>query len=136
MSADPRRIRELQQVHARPVRRFAHHDSTEGEPECAVRLLADASASCRKVVKPSLDCADLTAMTYAMRVPRTTIADNVAQPLIYRGLAPAVRRERAHAALARVGLEARTLHKPNELCGWAGNGAVSRAARTLMSLST
>ena len=50
-------------------------------------------------------------------MPRTTIADNVAQPLIYRGLAPAVRRERAHAALARVGLEARTLHKPNELSG-------------------
>jgi putative ABC transport system ATP-binding protein len=50
-------------------------------------------------------------------MPRTTIADNVAQPLIYRGLAPAVRRERAHAALARVGLESRTLHKPNELSG-------------------
>jgi len=50
-------------------------------------------------------------------MPRTTIADNVAQPLIYRGLAPAVRRERAHAALARVGLEARVLHKPNELSG-------------------
>ena len=50
-------------------------------------------------------------------MPRTTIADNVAQPLIYRGLAPAIRRERAHAALARVGLEARLLHKPNELSG-------------------
>ena len=50
-------------------------------------------------------------------MPRTTIADNVAQPLIYRGLAPAVRRERAHAALARVGLAARVLHKPNELSG-------------------
>jgi putative ABC transport system ATP-binding protein len=50
-------------------------------------------------------------------MPRTTIADNVAQPLIYRGLAPAVRRERANAALARVGLEARVLHQPNELSG-------------------
>jgi putative ABC transport system ATP-binding protein len=50
-------------------------------------------------------------------MPRTTLADNVAQPLIYRGLAPGVRRERANAALARVGLEARTLHKPNELSG-------------------
>src|SRR5262245_65766167 len=50
-------------------------------------------------------------------MPRTSIADNVAQPLIYRGLAPAIRRERAHAALARVGLEARVLHKPNELSG-------------------
>ena len=50
-------------------------------------------------------------------MPRTTIADNVAQPLIYRGLAPAVRRERAHAALARVGLQERTQHQPNELSG-------------------
>jgi putative ABC transport system ATP-binding protein len=50
-------------------------------------------------------------------MPRTTIADNVAQPLIYRGIAPAARRERAHAALARVGLEERLLHKPNELSG-------------------
>jgi putative ABC transport system ATP-binding protein len=50
-------------------------------------------------------------------MPRTSIADNVAQPLIYRGLAPAVRRERAHAALARVGLQDRTQHKPNELSG-------------------
>jgi putative ABC transport system ATP-binding protein len=50
-------------------------------------------------------------------MPRATIVDNVAQPLIYRGLAPALRRERAHAALARVGLQARVLHKPNELSG-------------------
>ena len=50
-------------------------------------------------------------------MPRTTLADNVAQPLIYRGLAPAVRRERANAALARVGLQARMSHKPNELSG-------------------
>jgi len=41
--------------------------------------------------------------------PHLTIADNVAQPLIYRGLAPAVRHERANTALARVGLEARRL---------------------------
>jgi putative ABC transport system ATP-binding protein len=50
-------------------------------------------------------------------MPRTTIVDNVAQPLIYRGIAPGVRRERAQAALARVGLEDRLLHKPNELSG-------------------
>jgi putative ABC transport system ATP-binding protein len=50
-------------------------------------------------------------------MPRMTILDNVAQPLIYRGLAPAIRRARAYAALARVGLQARVLHKPNELSG-------------------
>ena len=50
-------------------------------------------------------------------MPRTTLAGNVAQPLIYRGVAPAARRERANAALTRVGLGARVLHKPNELSG-------------------
>ena len=50
-------------------------------------------------------------------MPRTSLADNVAQPLIYRGVAPGVRRERAQQALARVGLAARLLHKPNELSG-------------------
>jgi putative ABC transport system ATP-binding protein len=50
-------------------------------------------------------------------MPRTSTLDNVAQPLIYRGLAPAVRQARAAEALARVGLEHRLLHKPNELSG-------------------
>ena len=50
-------------------------------------------------------------------MPRTSTLDNVAQPLIYRGLAPAVRHARAAEALARVGLEHRLLHKPNELSG-------------------
>src|SRR4029079_17266579 len=40
-------------------------------------------------------------------MPRTTIADNVAQPLIYRELAAAARAERAHRRTARVGLAAR-----------------------------
>jgi putative ABC transport system ATP-binding protein len=39
------------------------------------------------------------------------------QPLIYRGLSPALRRERAREALRRVGLADRTQHKPNELSG-------------------
>ncbi len=50
-------------------------------------------------------------------MPRMTALDNVAQPLIYRGIAPAIRREHARAALARVGLADRTGHRPNEMSG-------------------
>jgi len=50
-------------------------------------------------------------------MPRTSTLDNVAQPLIYRGLPPALRQTRAAEALERVGLEHRMLHKPNELSG-------------------
>jgi putative ABC transport system ATP-binding protein len=50
-------------------------------------------------------------------MPRTSLTDNVAQPLIYRGLSPEVRQARATEALARVGLDNRTTHKPNELSG-------------------
>jgi len=50
-------------------------------------------------------------------MPRMTAVDNVAQPLIYRGIAPARRREHARLALQRVGLGDRTLHRPNEMSG-------------------
>jgi len=50
-------------------------------------------------------------------MPRASTLDNVAQPLIYRGLSPSVRQQRAAEALERVGLEARLHHKPNELSG-------------------
>ncbi|MGC3981855.1 MAG: ABC transporter ATP-binding protein [Steroidobacteraceae bacterium] len=50
-------------------------------------------------------------------MPRASTLDNVAQPLIYRGLSPAVRQVRAAEALRRVGLEHRLLHRPNELSG-------------------
>jgi putative ABC transport system ATP-binding protein len=50
-------------------------------------------------------------------MPRQTAIDNVAQPLIYRGIAPAARREHAKRALERVGLGDRTGHRPNEMSG-------------------
>jgi putative ABC transport system ATP-binding protein len=50
-------------------------------------------------------------------MPRMTALDNVAQPLIYRGIGPAKRREHARLALERVGLADRTLHRPNEMSG-------------------
>lgn len=48
---------------------------------------------------------------------RATALQNVMQPLIYRGIRPAERARRASAALARVGLEKRMDHLPNQLSG-------------------
>ena len=50
-------------------------------------------------------------------LPRSTSLGNVELPLIYAGLDPAEREERAAAALAAVGLGDRLAHKPNELSG-------------------
>lgn len=50
-------------------------------------------------------------------MPRATTVENVAQPLIYRGLSPALRRKHAAEALERVGLGDRLNHRPNELSG-------------------
>jgi len=50
-------------------------------------------------------------------LPRLTALENVELPMIYRGIAPSLRRRRAEAALARVGLDARMGHKPTELSG-------------------
>jgi putative ABC transport system ATP-binding protein len=50
-------------------------------------------------------------------MPRMTALDNVAQPLIYRGIAPSRRRELAADALSRVGLADRTEHRPNQMSG-------------------
>ena len=50
-------------------------------------------------------------------LPRETSLANVELPLVYRGLSAKDRREKAVAALTKVGLEQRMHHKPTELSG-------------------
>lgn len=50
-------------------------------------------------------------------LPRTTAVENVELPLLYAGVSPKERRERAMQALESVGLGERLYNKPNELSG-------------------
>jgi putative ABC transport system ATP-binding protein len=50
-------------------------------------------------------------------VPRLTAADNVALPMMFAGIPPAVRSERTRIALESVGLASRATHRPAELSG-------------------
>jgi putative ABC transport system ATP-binding protein len=50
-------------------------------------------------------------------LPRETSLANVELPLVYRGIGARERREKAIAALQKVGLEHRMHHRPNELSG-------------------
>ncbi|MBT3618965.1 MAG: ABC transporter ATP-binding protein [Porticoccaceae bacterium] len=50
-------------------------------------------------------------------LPRANALQNVMQPLVYRGMALAERKQRAQDALAMVGLQDRMTHIPNQLSG-------------------
>ena len=50
-------------------------------------------------------------------LPRTSAVDNVAMPLVYRGVRRSERRRRAVAALEAVGMGNRLDHTPNQLSG-------------------
>jgi len=50
-------------------------------------------------------------------LPRTSAIENVELPLLYNGLSPSVRREKAMAALKKVGLEGKEDNHPSQLSG-------------------
>lgn len=50
-------------------------------------------------------------------IPNLNVIENVAIPLLHRGVWPAEQKQRAALALERVGLDHRLRHKPNQLSG-------------------